>query len=258
MEDTHGETDAEEKELVTPTLVEAPDVNEAVVATPARSETSPVKGSAEENGDGRRSPKAKNDVPGGTAEGPGAASPDVSQRAKITVLPTPTSDTVHPIGEELREPVPPPTMKKQEQDSGNELSSSSLDSHDSTAASTGLPPEERKELPPKEPEELPPVMDLSPTCENQENPPRPNTLDLSHSLQESHQVNSLEFQRPNMEETQENGIESCPEASKPNEEKKALEGELVKCIEEYRKIKIPAFPNKKRNWQNELLKKYEL
>ncbi|XP_040181121.1 early nodulin-75-like [Rana temporaria] len=227
----------------------------------------------------------------------GAAAPDVGQRTQITVLPTPPSDTAHPVGVELSEPVPPPPMKKQEQDSGNELSSSSLDSHDSTAASTGLPPEEPEEPPPEEPpseeleepppeeppheeppseeleeppheepkeppheepKELPPVTDLSPPCENQENPPRPNTLDLSHSLPESHQVNSLEFQKPNTEETQENGIESCPEASKPNKEKKALEGELVKCIEEYRKIKIPAFRNKKRNWQNDLLKKYEL
>ncbi|XP_064569058.1 spore coat protein SP96-like [Zonotrichia leucophrys gambelii] len=44
-----------------------------------------------------------------------------------------------------------------------------------------------------------------------------------------------------------------------SEERQALQSELGKCIEEFRRIRIPAaFPNKKRQWQSELLRKYQL
>ncbi|XP_051823888.1 BTB/POZ domain-containing protein KCTD12-like isoform X2 [Antechinus flavipes] len=44
-----------------------------------------------------------------------------------------------------------------------------------------------------------------------------------------------------------------------SEERRRMAMELDKCIEEFRKIKIPCtFPNKKRPWQSELLQKYHV
>ncbi|XP_019143729.2 basic salivary proline-rich protein 1-like [Corvus cornix cornix] len=60
--------------------------------------------------------------------------------------------------------------------------------------------------------------------------------------------------------SRENGVEVTPATTTAtSEERRALQSELGKCIEEFRRIKIPvAFPNKKRQWQSELLKKYQL
>nr|XP_023967474.1 uncharacterized protein LOC101937411 [Chrysemys picta bellii] len=91
-------------------------------------------------------------------------------------------------------------------------------------------------------------------------PPRPNTLDFSNSLKFLEEVKQM-GQRRNSDHLniQENGVESCPEAPPISEERRALESELGKCIEDFRKIKIPvSFPNKKRQWQSELLKKYHV
>ncbi|KAK1804197.1 hypothetical protein P4O66_020245 [Electrophorus voltai] len=42
------------------------------------------------------------------------------------------------------------------------------------------------------------------------------------------------------------------------EERKLMEQELKKCIEDFRKIRIPKlFPDRKRHWQTDLLKKYD-
>uniref|UniRef100_A0A8V5G6C7 Uncharacterized protein n=1 Tax=Melopsittacus undulatus TaxID=13146 RepID=A0A8V5G6C7_MELUD len=78
----------------------------------------------------------------------------------------------------------------------------------------------------------------------EESPARPNTLDLSKSLKKLEEVKQT-GQRPTSDHAsvKENGVET----------------ELGKCIEDFRKIKIPvAFPNKKRQWQSELLRKYQL
>lgn len=41
------------------------------------------------------------------------------------------------------------------------------------------------------------------------------------------------------------------------EERKLMEEELKKCIDDFRKIRIPnLFPDRKRHWQSDLLKKY--
>nr|XP_055033487.1 BTB/POZ domain-containing protein KCTD8-like [Misgurnus anguillicaudatus] len=55
--------------------------------------------------------------------------------------------------------------------------------------------------------------------------------------------------------TRENG---GPLSRDPEEdEKKLMEEELKKCIEDFRKIRIPKlFPDRKRHWQSDLLKKY--
>ncbi|XP_040428546.1 BTB/POZ domain-containing protein KCTD16-like [Cygnus olor] len=94
----------------------------------------------------------------------------------------------------------------------------------------------------------------------EECPARPNTLDFSKPPKKLEEVKETE-QRCNSDHAtvKENGVGGSPVAAGLSEERKALESELGKCIEDYRKIKIPlAFPNKKRQWQRELLRKYQL
>lgn len=48
-----------------------------------------------------------------------------------------------------------------------------------------------------------------------------------------------------------------PGINEEEEERKVMEEDLKKCIEDFRKIKVPkVFPDKKRHWQSDLLKKY--
>ncbi|XP_058253408.1 BTB/POZ domain-containing protein KCTD8-like [Hemibagrus wyckioides] len=48
-----------------------------------------------------------------------------------------------------------------------------------------------------------------------------------------------------------------PAQEPEDKEKKIMEEELKKCIEDFRKIRIPKlFPDRKRHWQSDLLKKY--
>uniref|UniRef100_A0A8C8RFV8 BTB domain-containing protein n=1 Tax=Pelusios castaneus TaxID=367368 RepID=A0A8C8RFV8_9SAUR len=94
----------------------------------------------------------------------------------------------------------------------------------------------------------------------EECPPRPNTLDFTNNLKFLEEVKQM-GQRKNSDHSniEENGLENCSEAPSINNEKRELESELGKCIEDFRKIKIPvSFPNKKRQWQSELLKKYHV
>ncbi|EOB06904.1 BTB/POZ domain-containing protein KCTD8, partial [Anas platyrhynchos] len=94
----------------------------------------------------------------------------------------------------------------------------------------------------------------------EECPARPNTLDFSKPLKKLEEVKEM-GQRCNSDHAtvKENGVGGSPVAAGLSEERKALESELGKCIEDFRKIKIPlAFPNKKRQWQSELLRKYQL
>lgn len=52
-----------------------------------------------------------------------------------------------------------------------------------------------------------------------------------------------------------NGGSSAQEPE--DKEKKIMEEELKKCIEDFHKIRIPRlFPDRKRHWQNDLLRKY--
>ncbi|XP_068104156.1 BTB/POZ domain-containing protein KCTD12-like isoform X2 [Hyperolius riggenbachi] len=152
------------------------------------------------------------------------------------------------FGEEINQLIPPlPFLENQDQNSSNEISSSSLDSHDSATPSTVLPPGETTLM-----------TDLYPSMP-EENSPCPTTIHFQETFIKNNQVKSLEFQKVGTEEAEENGMGQSPQPPQPSEEKKALEIELVKCIEEFRKIKIPViFPNKKRHWQNELLRKYQL
>ncbi|XP_061581056.1 BTB/POZ domain-containing protein KCTD12b [Cololabis saira] len=48
-----------------------------------------------------------------------------------------------------------------------------------------------------------------------------------------------------------------PGLNEEEEEKKILEDDLKKCIDDFKKIRLPtAFPDRKRHWQSDLLKKY--
>ncbi|XP_074691511.1 BTB/POZ domain-containing protein KCTD16-like [Strix aluco] len=93
----------------------------------------------------------------------------------------------------------------------------------------------------------------------EESQARPNTLDFSKSLKKLEEVKKTGQRRnSNHMAVKENGVEVSP-ATAVSKERRALQSELGKCIEDFRKIKIPvAFPNKKRQWQSELLKKYQL
>ncbi|XP_054648039.1 BTB/POZ domain-containing protein KCTD12b [Dunckerocampus dactyliophorus] len=48
-----------------------------------------------------------------------------------------------------------------------------------------------------------------------------------------------------------------PDLNEDEEERKLLEEDLKKCIDDFKKIRMPkVFPDRKRHWQNDLLKKY--
>ncbi|XP_067160498.1 BTB/POZ domain-containing protein KCTD12-like isoform X1 [Apteryx mantelli] len=114
--------------------------------------------------------------------------------------------------------------------------------------------------PPSEGEDPSPADSLPWPEAPEEFPPCPNTLNLSKSFKKLEEVKQM-GQRSNSDDSnvKENGVGGGPEAAAMSEERKALASELGKCIEDFRKIKIPAaFPNKKRQWQSELLKKYHL
>ncbi|XP_014811548.1 PREDICTED: BTB/POZ domain-containing protein KCTD8-like [Calidris pugnax] len=145
---------------------------------------------------------------------------------------------------------------------GDDLGISSTSSHGEPSPAPAMD----ETLPSREPQSE--VRDPSPANSSpwpeapEECPARPNTLDLSKSLKKLEEVKQT-GQRRNSDHTvvKENGVEANPVAAAPavSEERRALESELGKCIEDFRKIKIPvAFPNKKRQWQSELLKKYQL
>ncbi|KAM6061524.1 uncharacterized protein VSU04_009033 [Chlamydotis macqueenii] len=115
---------------------------------------------------------------------------------------------------------------------------------------SGDPPSEAKDPSPTDSLPWPEAPEECPT--------RPNTLDFSKSLKKPEEVKQMrQRQSSNHASVKENGVEVSP--ATVSEERRALESELGKCIEDFRKIKIPvAFPNKTRQWQSELLKKYQL
>ncbi|XP_069800087.1 BTB/POZ domain-containing protein KCTD8-like [Dendropsophus ebraccatus] len=172
---------------------------------------------------------------------------DGNQRIRIDVTAT-QEPAINETEEKIDTLTPLLIKKKQEPDSGNELSSSSIDSHDSATISTEFSGEKNISM----------TNDFS--FPHDKSPPCSAIQDLSHSMKEHDQTKAPGSRRNSMQEvTKENGIESCEDTPVQSEERKALEVELSKCIEEFRKIRIPVvFPNKKRHWQNELLRKYKL
>uniref|UniRef100_UPI003AAAA06F uncharacterized protein n=1 Tax=Centroberyx gerrardi TaxID=166262 RepID=UPI003AAAA06F len=113
-----------------------------------------------------------------------------------------------------------------------------------------LPPPVPAPVPPPVPEPVlppvlpPPVSTSTPpptTPPPLESPLRPTTLNLKT------------LPRPT---ARENGGPPAG-VEEDEEERKMLEDDLKKCIEDFKKIRVPkAFPDRKRHWQSDLLKKY--
>ncbi|KAM8847712.1 BTB/POZ domain-containing protein KCTD12b [Synchiropus picturatus] len=81
-------------------------------------------------------------------------------------------------------------------------------------------------------------------------PPAPPIMDSSQHPS-THTLKTLP--RPSVRE---NGGPP-PGVDEEEEERKMLEEDLKKCIEDFKRIRMPeVFPDRKRNWQNDLLKKY--
>ncbi|XP_015237028.1 PREDICTED: WASH complex subunit CCDC53 homolog [Cyprinodon variegatus] len=86
--------------------------------------------------------------------------------------------------------------------------------------------------PPPPPPPMPPLRD---------SPQRPTTLNIKTLPRSTARENGGPPHRVDEDE----------------DEKKMLEEDLKKCIEDFKKIRLPAaFPDRKRHWQNDLLKKY--
>lgn len=129
-------------------------------------------------------------------------------------------------------PLPPPPLPPHPADTPDltpppplpRAPSSSKPSTSSYSSATPSPP-----LPPA----TPPRAD---------SPQRPTTLNLRT------------LPRPTAKE---NGGGPPPGEDEEEEERKLLEEDLKKCIEDFKKIRLPrVFPDRKRHWQSDLLKKY--
>ncbi|XP_062416788.1 uncharacterized protein LOC119211153 [Pungitius pungitius] len=104
------------------------------------------------------------------------------------------------------------------------------------------PPPSLQVLPPPLPSSKP-SCSSSPSPPPAESPPRPTTLDLKTLPRATVRENGGPPPRLDEEEEQ--------------EEKRMLEEDLKKCIEDFKKIRLPReFPDRKRHWQSSLLKKY--
>ncbi|XP_053329587.1 BTB/POZ domain-containing protein KCTD8-like [Spea bombifrons] len=173
---------------------------------------------------------------------------DFGQIPQTVIFPSTSPEEDVVVETDITMPVTPQyASEKHEPDSGNELSSSSLDSHDSATTSTDQPMEK--------------CNHEADTClpSNEENPPRPCTLELPQSLNKQDEENITTLRDSTQGIVNENDLQCCPDPPKYSDERRALEMDLVKCIDEFRRIRIPVvFPNKKRNWQHELLRKYQL
>ncbi|KAL6117813.1 uncharacterized protein ACO6RY_15528 [Pungitius sinensis] len=95
----------------------------------------------------------------------------------------------------------------------------------------------------------PPLPSSKPSCSSTPSPPlaesplRPTTLNLKTLPRATVRENGGPPPRLDEEEEQ--------------EEKRMLEEDLKKCIEDFKKIRLPSeFPDRKRHWQSNLLKKY--
>ncbi|XP_067915226.1 BTB/POZ domain-containing protein KCTD8-like isoform X2 [Heterodontus francisci] len=99
-------------------------------------------------------------------------------------------------------------------------------------------------------------------CAAQSAPPQPNTLTLDRPSKKAPvQWMQQPDKRRNSElfQTLMNNSRDSSLCKKKINEKLSVEDEMKKCIQDFRKIKIPVqFPERKRPWQSELLQKYGL
>ncbi|XP_034546242.1 proline-rich receptor-like protein kinase PERK13 [Notolabrus celidotus] len=126
-----------------------------------------------------------------------------------------------------------------------------LDSHPPLTPPLPPPPPpaaDCPDFPPLSPSVLPPPL---PSSKHTFSPP----LTQSHAegLQRPSTLNLKTLPRPSVRENggPPQGIEE------EEEERKLLEEDLKKCIDDFKKIRLPSvFPDRKRHWQSDLLKKY--
>ncbi|XP_037117996.1 proline-rich protein 12-like [Syngnathus acus] len=125
---------------------------------------------------------------------------------------------------------------------------------DSTPLSPSLP----SPSPPKGSPELPPPPPLVPTQPLPSPKPSPNpTPPSTPLLAESprHPANLHLKTLPRLLPRENGGPPTL--MNEDEEERKMLEEDLKKCIDDFKKIRMPkVFPDRKRHWQNDLLKKY--
>ncbi|XP_030001970.1 BTB/POZ domain-containing protein KCTD12b [Sphaeramia orbicularis] len=106
------------------------------------------------------------------------------------------------------------------------------------------------DLPPLSSPSPPPPLPSKPSSTSS---PSPLTSPLPESPQRPTTLNLKTLPRPT---ARENGGPP-PRVDEEEEERKMLEEDLKKCIEDFKKIRLPrVFPDRKRHWQNDLLKKY--
>ncbi|KAM4621762.1 BTB/POZ domain-containing protein KCTD12b [Polymixia lowei] len=145
--------------------------------------------------------------------------PETSTSSPLDVRKAPPLDSPPPL------PPPPPPPPPPAPDSPN--------------LPTLLPPVLSPALPPSKPAS--PSTPPPPSPPPLESPQRPTTLNLKT------------LPRPTAKE---NGGPPAT-VDEDEEERKNLEADLKKCIEDFKKIRVPkAFPDRKRHWQSDLLKKY--
>ncbi|XP_047440862.1 BTB/POZ domain-containing protein KCTD12b [Mugil cephalus] len=114
------------------------------------------------------------------------------------------------------------------------------------------PPTYSPDLPLPSPPVLPPPLPPSKPASTS-SPPPPPTPPPAESPQRPTTLNLKTLPRPSVRE---NGGPP-PGADEDEDERKMLEEDLKKCIEDFKKIRLPrAFPDRKRHWQSDLLKKY--
>lgn len=125
-----------------------------------------------------------------------------------------------------------------------------------------LPPTPPLPPPPPGIEDPPDLSPLSPLVPPPPLPAKPSTnastpllatLPPAESLQRPTALNLKTLPRP---AAKENGGPP-PGADEEQEERKLLEEDLRKCIEDVKKIRLPrVFPDRKRHWQSDLLRKH--
>ncbi|KAM4555672.1 uncharacterized protein PAE49_014648 [Odontesthes bonariensis] len=109
------------------------------------------------------------------------------------------------------------------------------------------------DLPLPSPPILPPPPPLPSKLPSTSSPPPPPTPPPAESPQRPTTLNLKTLPRPTVRE---NGGPP-PGTDEEEEEKKMMQEDLKKCIEDFRKISLPkVFPDRKRHWQSDLLKKY--
>ncbi|AWP12259.1 putative BTB/POZ domain-containing protein KCTD8-like [Scophthalmus maximus] len=114
------------------------------------------------------------------------------------------------------------------------------------------PPPDSPDLPPLSPPLLPPPRPPSKPSSTS-SPPHPSTPPPAESPQRPTTLDLKTLPRPTVRE---NGGPPLG-VDEDEEEKKLLEEDLKKCIEDFKKIRLPRmFPDRKRHWQSDLLKKY--